>query len=590
MKSFAQAQISTTATYDTIICGGSVSLAAFGTTPGTAISTVTFDAGALPAGWSCSQAPFWNNPCSPGGVNATTHFWMGNGTVAPRNLRTAPYNLSSCTNQGVSVCFDLLFTPQGGTSPCEGPDLPNEGVNFQYSINGGTTWNTLNYFDPNGGNDPNLINWNNWCYTLPLAALTANTIFRWNQPSSSDATSDHWGIDNFIVYCNDPAYTITWQHDGYTTGGAGGINPTPVSPTVTTTYTAVLSNGVNAVSSSVTVAIRNPVVTVNAGADQSICAGTCTQLTGTAKVINCPAQNRTFSQNQPVTILNSPTSSTINVSGLCNNILQPNSIASVCISQVNYSAFSGFNNYDVDDLTVTLTSPGGQTITLVPANATNSGFFTSTFGFTNTCFVTGAPTIVGQAPPTTGNWSPNQPFNNLAGGNANGVWALTINTPAVATGLGNLYGWSITFNTPEVSYTPVPVWSPTTNMTNPNTLTPTVCPPPNTYTLTVSDSGGCVTVSDVVNVNTTNCCPIVLSQTQINATCGNANGSIDLTVTGGTAPITYLWNNGATTQDITGLAANNYTVTVTNGNGCTATLITNINNTTSPTISPIYHN
>jgi hypothetical protein len=64
-----------------------------------------------------------------------------------------------------------------------------------------------------------------------------------------------------------------------------------------------------------------------------------------------------------------------------------------------------------------------------------------------------------------------------------------------------------------------------------------------------------------------------LADAATDASCtGVADGAIDLTVTGGIGPFTYAWSNGATSQDVSGLLAGIYTVTVTDSGGCASVL------------------
>lgn len=91
--------------------------------------------------------------------------------------------------------------------------------------------------------------------------------------------------------------------------------------------------------------------------------------------------------------------------------------------------------------------------------------------------------------------------------------------------------------------------------------------PAGNYSVTIRDASNCTIIQNVTI--TEPALVLTLGGTHTDATCnGSDNGSIDVIVTGGAAPYTYAWNTGATTQDITNLAPGNYSVSVTDANGC----------------------
>src|SRR5690606_99568 len=64
---------------------------------------------------------------------------------------------------------------------------------------------------------------------------------------------------------------------------------------------------------------------------------------------------------------------------------------------------------------------------------------------------------------------------------------------------------------------------------------------------------------------------LAIVYTKQNAFCyGGNDGSINLTVTGGTGAYSFEWSNGGATEDINGLIADRYSVTVTDEKGCKA--------------------
>lgn len=189
-----------------------------------------------------------NNPaigsvCSPS-LDNTYHLWLGN--TAGQNLIYTP--AMNTVAGGYLIYFDMIYGKDGVGGLCDGPSTVAESVHLQYSINNGVSWVNLQSWDPNGGSDPNLINWKNYVVILPPAANTANTMFRWTQLSILPANTACWGIDNIKIQRYVPTQFL------WSTSYSGDTHP-DISPNNTTTYWVTASSGATSSVDSITITV-----------------------------------------------------------------------------------------------------------------------------------------------------------------------------------------------------------------------------------------------------------------------------------------------------------------------------------------------
>ena len=450
-----------------------------------------------------------------------------NGPVTTNYVITVnPLPVASSTSTGIlcnGTTANVIVSAIGGTSPYSGTGtFPEYAGTYNYTItdNEGCTASTsISLSEPD-----------------ELIASSTSTEILCNGGTSAVTVS---AIGGTTPYTNTGTYNETAGPYNYTVTDANGCTsvtgviisePEPISTSVSSTFAGCgLSDG----SATVTATGGTGTLIYNwspTGGNSSTATGL---VSGSYTVVTQDDNGCSVTDNIDVINSSSPTSNTTHTDVLCFGL---------STGTIDLTVNGGTGSYTYDWNSGVYTT---EDITGLPA-----GTYSYTVTDAANCQTTGSVVIDEPAELLT---SITVSTNPLCFGNNNGI------SVVLATG-----------GTTPYTY----LWSDISSTNNDTILN---LEAGIIYYVTVSDNNGCTSVESVTLTSPNQ---LVVNETITEATCTGSDGTIELAVTGGTGTITYEWSNTLTTPIITGLPSGNYTVTITDANGCSVIetyTITNIN-------------
>lgn len=507
-----------------------------GSNNGTAGVTVTGGTGTYTYVW----APSGGTAATATGLapgNYTVTITDGNGCTLTKNFTiTEPAVLAATTAQTNLLCFGATtgsagVTVTGGTAP----------YTYVWSPSGGTAATATGLA---AGNYTVLITDAKGCTLTKTFTITAPPALAATTTQTNllcfGATTGSAGV---AVTGGTGAYTYVWAPSGGTAATATGLAAgtytvtitdanlctltktytitAPAALTATTSQTNILCFGASTGSAAVVVTGGTGAYTY-AWAPSGGTSATATALAAGSYTVTITDANGCI-LTKTIIITQLPA---LTVNGSSSNIScygTANGMASVAVT-------GGTAPYTY------VWSPSGGTASI--ATGLSGGTYTCTVTDANGCTKTRSFTIYEQTPIVVTSVKTNIVCHGATNGSA---------TVSATGGVpGYTYAWSTGSGSPSVTGLAA-----------------------GTHTVTVTDALGCSIVHTVV-ITEPDALAVVISQTNVLCS-GNSDGSLGVAVTGGTGAYTYAWTpNVGTGATVTGLNAGNYSVTITDANGCTA--------------------
>jgi gliding motility-associated-like protein len=528
-----------------------------------------------------------------------TYAWS-NGTTSATNTvnptSNTSYSVTVTTAAGCSSVDDVLVNVNPLPTATASPDISIcQGKNTNLTASGGQS-----YIWSNGSSGSN-INVNpsvtttymvtvsdaNSCTTTAQTTVNINTM---NVNSGTDVTICSGQNANLTATSSNSA-TYLWNNG--TTSSSNSV-----SPISTTTYTVTATDNATGCTKTDDIVVNViPPPTANAGADLTVCIGSPANLLATGGQTyqwsngSSSALNTFFPNNSStytVTVSNGTCSSidqvNVNVIQSANvSILAPSSL---CSGMANLSASAGFSAYNWSNgqtgQNISVTQPGLYTVTTTDGNGCKAN---------NQVTIAPPPFLSLSAPYficpgknvdlmvnqnfTTYNWSNGQSGKTI-NVSQSGIYTVTVsdangctqekNIAIDAASKPNLFfngangicpnsNISLNVTSNANSF----LWSNGATQSNINITQA------GTYSVTVTNSQGCTNDYSTTIVNYQN--PMVQIQ-GINKIC-ESGGNVTLYLNNSFAE--YLWSNGTVNPTFSAQKSGNYSLTVTDANGCKAT-------------------
>lgn len=510
--------------------------------------------GSIGALWQNIAGGVLDNVC--GAVDGDALYFNG---AAPRTATTVPLNVPN----GGTVRFGLKVA--NAAAPCDDAEV-GDNIVLEYSLTGGAPWTAITTYLEFNFADMTMVD-----AVIPAGAFSANTSFRWNQIGTFGAGEDNWVLDQVSIAAVDASgLTFNWSPAG-TLEDASIASPWAY-PTATGWYHINTTDDA-------TSCLYTDSVFVNVGEPFSITMTPDTTLCDVAGIqLNAAPSSGTghvwaWSPGGSLSadFIQSPTATPATTTTYSVTV----TTAQGCSAEGEVTLTVGQLldlNVTVDDNSIC----AGETVQLQgvlvgnPPNVIHSWTPVGSVDSPNTAITTASPTsntmFIDLVVDTITGCSL---VDSVLVSVSNLYQATASNDTTVCTALG--LGLNVVHNVPSpaaIAWTPAPL------LNGASTATPVVqFDSTMVYAVRVTGPDGC-SAFDTVAVTVAFSNLEILADT---AFCMGGSALLDA----GFPDATHSWSTGESTQTITVISTGDYTVSMTDANGCT------IQHTTTVTVNPL---